>query len=98
MKKNVLVVYVGESWDGESRNREIFGCVEVDKPKVLGITYFEYFAGGVRNKVWICFVGVVGYFNRFGIYEDEFVKSTVCGYVVGKVLAILVKYLSGVEG
>jgi len=51
MKKRFLVVYVGESWDGESRNREIFGCVEVDKPTVLGITNFEYFAGGVRNKV-----------------------------------------------
>jgi len=73
------------------------GCVEVDKPEVFEITYFEYFAGGVRNKVWICFVGVVGYFNRFGIYEDEFVKRTVFGWIIGKILAILVKHMIGVE-
>ena len=65
MKKSVLVVYVGESWNGIPWDREMFGCVKVDKSEVLEITYFEYFAGGVKNKVWICFVGVVGYFNRF---------------------------------
>lgn len=59
MKKSILVVYVGKYWNGVSRDGEIFGGMEFDKPKVLEITYFEDFAGGIGNKVWICFVGVI---------------------------------------
>ena len=69
-----------------------------DESKVLEVEYFEDFAGRVESKVWVCFIAMVGYFNLFGIYEDEFVECMVFGKVIGKILGIFVKYTVGIKG